>query len=383
MVMLLYAGLASCSKPTEETDKIPITSISIDVAPFSISMYDTYIFRAEWFPENATYRDLTWKSSDEGVALINWEGQLTAVKPGITEITASVDGVISNTCIVTVEDKRYLDALVTIPDTKFKYYLVNKLYVRLCPDEPDPFRLIDVNRDGEMSEREALLATDIDCRDYGINSIKGIEYFMNLTKLTLYDNKLKLFDISKNAELTELYSSSCDLVALDITKNTELAILQCFHNQLMNLDVSNNRKLKRLECSNNRIRTLDVSNCTALEYLDCGTNQLITLNVSNNPKVKALYCATNQLTTLDVSKSIALEYLSCNHNRLKVLDVSKNKDLKNLDCQNNELTTLDVSENTVLEVLNCYNNPNLTTVFVKKGQNIKISKESSTTIIEK
>lgn len=48
-----------------------------------------------------------------------------------------------------------------------------------------------------------------------------------------------------------------------------------------------------LWCSDNQIKSLDISNCQRLEILHCYSNQLTTLDVSNCPKLKELNCSGN------------------------------------------------------------------------------------------
>lgn len=85
---------------------------------------------------------------------------------------------------------------------------------------PDPlFRSyvqenFDTNKDGVLSKPEADAVTKIEVdKDYDapdsekISSLKGIEYFSKLIKLSCYYNQLTTLDVSKNTELKYL---ECD-----------------------------------------------------------------------------------------------------------------------------------------------------------------------------
>ena len=151
----------------------------------------------------------------------------------------------------------------------------------------------DYGQDGMLTEAEIAGVTEIDVSRKNISSLKGIEYF---------------------TELTELY---------------------CNGNQLTSLDMSENTLLKRLICDYNSLTSLNVTKCTALVNLDC---------------------ESNQLTALDITKNTALTDLVCGENLLTSLDVSKNINLKDFDCSNNQLTSLNVSNNKVLSDFVCYKN---------------------------
>ena len=113
--------------------------------------------------------------------------------------------------------------VVEIPDPNFKRYLVENF---------------DKDGDGEISVVEASEVTRIFCKDEKISSLKGIEAFENLVKLTCSFNNL------------------CDL---DISQLKKLAYLDCQHNRLTYLDLSENKLLRMCWCGYNSIEKLDVS----------------------------------------------------------------------------------------------------------------------------
>ena len=150
----------------------------------------------------------------------------------------------------------------------------------------------------EFTANQAAQIKFLICKDKGIKSLTGINFFTNLK------------------------------------------VLVCSNNQLTSLNLSNNPVLTELTCSSNQLINLDVSNNIALEYLSCWNNQLTSLNLSNNPVLTELSCRSNQLTNLDVSNCSALNRLYCNNNQLTSLDVSKNTDLDTIQCSYNNLTSL-------------------------------------------
>ena len=238
------------------------------------------------------------------------------------------------------------------PDVNFREYVLDQF---------------DIDADGLISENEAARVTKIRVAGSEIESLEGIQYFLNLDTLYCGYNKLTSLDVSKNTELTYLDCGSNQLTALDVSKNTKLTAFGCGYNQLTALDVSKNTELTELYCQCNLLTALDVSKNTELTYLACHNNQLTALDVSKNTKLTALRCYSNELTELDVSKNTELIGLACNSNQLTALDVSKT----NLGNSNRWLYPLGCSDMSTLK-----------TLTLKTGWSIKgITKNRSTDYI--
>ena len=151
------------------------------------------------------------------------------------------------------------------PDVNFREYVLDQF---------------DIDADGLISENEAARVTKIRVAGSEIESLEGIQYFLNLDTLYCGYNKLTSLDVSKNTELTYLDCGSNQLTALDVSKNTKLTAFGCGYNQLTALDVSKNTKLTALRCYSNELTELDVSKNTELIGLACNSNQLTALDVS-------------------------------------------------------------------------------------------------------
>ena len=151
---------------------------------------------------------------------------------------------------------------------------------------------VDRNGDGQISEKEAAVTTEISeaLVDAGIRDMSEIKYFTSLTVLNCAGNQLTTLDLSNNISLT---------------------YLGCGNNQLTILDLSNNKALIRLRCQGNQFTSLDLSSNTALTELWCYDNQLTTLDLRNNTSLIDLYCYSNNITSLDVSMCRDLERLVC------------------------------------------------------------------------
>lgn len=83
---------------------IPVTSISLNQTNLTLDIEETYRLIPSFVPNYATYKTVTWKSSNNAVAKVSNEGLVTPVAPGTATITATTtDGSnLSASCQVTV-----------------------------------------------------------------------------------------------------------------------------------------------------------------------------------------------------------------------------------------------------------------------------------------
>ena len=162
------------------------------------------------------------------------------------------DKSVSNPFIVEVNPGVALDE-AHFPDDVFRAYIVDKGF--------------DQNGDGFLSAKELAAVDEIVVQDMNIESLKGLEYFTEITGLWCAYNRLTELDVSKNTKLTYIDCYVNQIESLSVTKLTELTDLECSHNQLSVLDLSRNPKLMHLYCDDNYITDLDVSACSCLTEL--------------------------------------------------------------------------------------------------------------------
>lgn len=87
------------------TDKISVTGISVDPSELSMQPGEKAILTATIYPENASIKEVMWESNNENVAIVDQNGEVTAISDGVATITATmVDGGFSDNCIVKVEN---------------------------------------------------------------------------------------------------------------------------------------------------------------------------------------------------------------------------------------------------------------------------------------
>ena len=113
---------------------VPVSSISL---PKTLSLTDTtpsLTLTATVRPANATYKSISWVSSNEAIATVDSYGRVTAVSVGKAKITAySADGTKSASCTVTVEDTSSINLGATSDGTANCYIVSEPGYYSFKP----------------------------------------------------------------------------------------------------------------------------------------------------------------------------------------------------------------------------------------------------------
>ncbi|HQD54813.1 MAG TPA: Ig-like domain-containing protein, partial [Peptococcaceae bacterium] len=87
----------------ELTIIVPVTGVSLDQTVISLPVGETITLTATVIPADATNKNVSWSSSNEGIATVDAYGKVTAVNVGTAYITVTTeDGNKTATCEVTV-----------------------------------------------------------------------------------------------------------------------------------------------------------------------------------------------------------------------------------------------------------------------------------------
>ena len=96
----ITAKSGSCVAECKVTISVDVESVTLDKTTLSLAVGETATLTANVKPDDATDKNVTWKSSDESVAKVA-DGNVTAVKSGNATITAKCGGKTAE-CAVTV-----------------------------------------------------------------------------------------------------------------------------------------------------------------------------------------------------------------------------------------------------------------------------------------
>lgn len=88
-----------------DSEVVLVESISLNASRLLLRRGGSEILMATITPENATNKNVKWTSSDETIAKVDADGEVTALKLGSAAIIATTeDGAKVATCTVTVSD---------------------------------------------------------------------------------------------------------------------------------------------------------------------------------------------------------------------------------------------------------------------------------------
>ncbi|MCR4029228.1 MULTISPECIES: leucine-rich repeat domain-containing protein [Flavobacterium] len=283
----------------------------------------------------------------------------------------------------------------------------------------NPF-LIDSNNDREIQISEALKVKELNLSNLNspfsyLDSLEGIESFTNLSVLNISYHSVKNIDISSLLNLTSfncysnngnklnvsglnklkvLYAQNNSFVSLDLTSLTDLESLNLNSNyDLLTLDVTKNLKLKNLSCSyshslykidieglnnletftldySNEIKKISFKKLKSLKTIYCNGNATLSELVFDGlDSLEELYCSDNAIRGLDFLETPNLKKIDCSYNELttETFKITNLLKLTDLECSYNNLTSLDVSNLINLKKLRLGRNLELTSLFIKNG----------------
>lgn len=156
---------------------------------------------------------------------------------------------------------------------------------------------------------------EIDIRNKDLTDLEGIENFVNLEYLNIFNNKITKIDLSKNIKLKKI---------------------NCSKNKLSKIDLSNNKKLERLYIIYNNLQHLELKNCLKLKYLNCSNNKLSKIDVSYNKNLFILNCSNNKLSSINISQNLLLYELDITYNN-KTKDIIINNQINHIYYWNTKL----------------------------------------------
>ena len=138
---------------TVTVSKIPVSSITINGAEPTLVEGDTLILTATITPSDASYKTVTWTSSNDTVAIVDQNGKVTAKSVGTATIKATVDGV-TEECTITVEEKVIPVESITLNKTEAEIFVgaEEKLTATVLPEDA-------TNKDVTWTSSDTTVAT--------------------------------------------------------------------------------------------------------------------------------------------------------------------------------------------------------------------------------
>lgn len=258
----------------------------------------------------------------------------------------------------------------------------------------------DIDKDGQLSDSEIEAVCDFDSGDIdgNITDLTGLERFVCIKDLDIYDNYSgKSLDTSpfKALEYFSLRNNNKTVKVLDFSGNTSLRVLSAYEFEgridvggcsnlialycgsgyisrinlkgcsslaiiniggcgLSSLDLTDCVNLEELTCDDNRLGSLKLDTCTKLEFLNCSKNRISAIDLTGVASLKHLNISANPLKEIDVSMLALIEHLNCAQTQICDIDLSKNLELKALHISHTNIETIDISHNVKIDTMSLF-----------------------------
>jgi Leucine-rich repeat (LRR) protein len=248
---------------------------------------------------------------------------------------------------------------ITIPDANFASFLVSNY-----PSAMNGSNQLDTNVAKTFTGNFIAISKNI-------TNVSGIEYFINISQLSLSGNKIMSLPTSFNrlTKITKLELDTNKLTTLpDLHSMTMLQYLYCQYNNITNFpsmvnmtsvirffchknqltslpDITGMTSLNHFICSDNFITTLpDMSTLTSLDRFLCSNNKFTSVNITSIPNVTQVHFKNNKLVDFPVITGMTqLKELQLDGNTIQSLpDMSPFVNLTILAINNNRLTFEDL-----------------------------------------
>lgn len=285
-VLAAAAALASCP---ELEPKINLEDAKLNSHKIALTKTEPeFTLKIEIFPENADVI-FSWRvdyPSNVVTLTDNGDGSCTIkALPGVTEGEVDIGAGVYSESRGGIGMTFSCNVMVCIGEGETET-LTNKALIKAIEDDYEVFYkdtngcvpLIKYNLEEIQKWTTMWLDYDPDSNDVRLTDLSGIEYFTELTSLTLSGHqitvipdlmsltKLKKFTFTDNeptegvyaapdgfisklpSSITSLTVTGLGLTALDVSVLTDLAFLECYNNQMSALDVSMLSSLRTLMC---------------------------------------------------------------------------------------------------------------------------------------
>lgn len=200
----------------------------------------------------------------------------------------------------------------------------------------------DLNGDSTIQEAEALLIEDLFLKtSESIESLEGIESFVNMKELTTRNLSTLSIDLSSNTELADLSLSAAfieelvlpvsklnnltldnmpALSSLDLSGQETLTSLFIYGIGIQELDITDSPNLVNLSLDGLEINTIDLSQQRSLEYLDLFSMNLTSIDFKDAPLISSILMYETTISELDLSAQKDLYFFEMYNDLIKSID---------------------------------------------------------------
>lgn len=215
--------------PTKKAVVTP-SKIKITNAPTSLIVEDTFYLKSKIFPSASKNKDVTWKSSNERIAVVNSDGKVKAKKPGKVAITASTNNYMTDTFELVIKEIKVAAIKIKKPPAKIAIGEKIQLDTKISPKNASNKKVkwkssdetrVKVNSKGKLS---ALATGDAEITVYQkkISDSFDIRICPEVSRVKI---RLKETEVSSGKELLlngEVLPASTSQKTLEWTSSNEM-----------------------------------------------------------------------------------------------------------------------------------------------------------------
>ena len=413
-VTALAIGTTTITVSTDDSKHTAICSItvikkadgiSLDKNVLTLGVDETESLTVIFEPADVTDKHVTWSSNEPTIAMVNDDGEVTALVPGTATITVSTDGgkhtaICSVTVIKKVTDVSLDKSVLTLEKDETETLTATvspddatDKYVTWTSSDPSVAMVGNgiVHAVGIGTATITAITRDSEQTANCIVTVPGVMFEQSELTLDIGETKiLSATIVPAGEEVTWIssdpsvamvskgvvFAKAAGIVTISVSTNDGKYKATCivavnpmtmttskFGEVTIYLAGSGTFTINwgdGLEIETHTLHAYSDNNWafshSEYGYTHSYSNASSRSIVITGENITHLDCTKNQLTSLDVSNNTELIVLYCYINQIRSLDVSKNTKLETLVCFTNQLTSLDVSNNTALKTLQCNDN---------------------------
>ena len=406
-------GKTATCQVTVNKKFIPVTRIILNKSSLELAKGTYEVLTATVEPEDATYKTVTWSSSNPDVATVNNEGRVTAIGGGAAKITAIVGDqtasctvqvavpvtniTLNKTSLTLVEEQSETLIATVMPadatawktwtssntsvatvDQNGTVVAVKEGVTSITATAGGKSATCNVTVNSPFTQVTSVSFTETEREVYigEVFTITATVYPDDATDKSLIweSSSTSVATVSNEGQVTPVGKGDCIITAT--AKSGVKASFTCnvvseapvftdavFKEYILtNFDIDRDGFLSRAEALAIRsvnIYEAGISSLTGIEFLSnlsnlyCGSNPISTLDLSKNYKLTWLECTMCDLAKLDLSNNTQLEYVNCCYNQLTQLNFTGLSKLCQIICQGNPLSSLSVLNCTRLLDIYC------------------------------
>ena len=156
---------------------------------------------------------------------------------------------------------------------------------------------------------------EIKCHGKNIRSLQGLEAFIRVDTLSIYNNKLTSIDVdlTQLTQLTTLNLARNNIARAELGKLANLKKVYLFSNGLQSLTLNGLTNLKEIKANNNKIEHFSYAGLSRLEKMYIFNNELETINIDDLPSLQYMDCRENPMPDELYDKMDQMEHITFLH----------------------------------------------------------------------